>query len=187
MERVMTGFGEHRWRALAAAVAALSLYALFGELAPRVVSAYRLYRAWQHQEARIASVADWEDEHRRLAARKRLLQTRFAALYVSLPRSDHMSIILQVLQESAEAQQVDVREIRPTERTSFVTYDEWPFQVIVQGTFHQIGAFIGRIEQSPYVIKVKRIQFKRASPASASLTADLLLSVIILKEQGGQP
>ncbi len=167
--------------------ACLSLYVILGELVPRAVSAYEIYGVWQQQETRIASVANWEVDQRQLAARKRLLQKRFAALYISLPRSDHMSIIVQVLQESADAHGVEVKTIRPTARASFATYETLPFQVVLEGSFHQLGAFIGRIEQSPYVIKVRHLQFKRASPTSGGLVADLLLSVIILKGQEGSP
>ena len=168
---------------MAGFVAVLSLYVLVGELVPRVSSAYTLYRTWQQNEARIASVINWEVEQVQLGARKRLLQQRFAALYVSLPRSDHMSIILQVLQESADTAAVHVSEVRPAERMSFANYDEVPFEVILGGTFHEVGTFVSRIEQSPYVIKVKQLGLRRTSPSSAELVAELVLSVIILKEQ----
>jgi type IV pilus assembly protein PilO len=171
--------------ALAGFVAALSLYVFLGEFLPRTAAAIERYRTWRQQEARIASVTNWEAEQLRLTTRKRLLQQRFAALYVSLPRSDHMSIILQVLQQSAEAEAVHLKEVRPAERATFANYDEVPFEVKLRGTFHGVGAFVGRIEQSPYVIKVKRLQYQRASPVSAELVADLVLSVIVLKEQGG--
>ena len=169
---------------MAGGVAVLSLYLLFAELIPQAATTYGLHRVWRQQQARIVSVANWEVEQVQLSAKKRLLQQRFATLYVSLPRSDHMSIILEVLQESADAEQVNSRQVRPTERTAFASYDELPFQVELHGTFHALGAFINRIEQSPYVIKVKRMAFERSSPSSEMLVADLLLSVIILKERG---
>lgn len=182
MERLFLWVQMHRWMAWAGFVAGLSLYVLLGELAPRTAAALERYSMWQQQEARIASVTNWEEEQLQLAARKRLLQRRFAALYVSLPRSDHMSIILQVLQESADAEAVNLKEVRPTEQATFANYDEVPFEVKLRGTFHEVGAFIGRIEQSPYVIKVKQLQYGRASPVSAELIAELVLSVIVLKE-----
>ncbi len=187
MERLSAWLQMHRWMAAAGFVAVLSVYILFAELIPRAATAYGLHRTWQQQQARIASVANWEVEQIQLSARKRLLQQRFATLYVSLPRSDHMSIILEVLQESADAEQVDPRQVRPTERVSFASYDELPFQVELHGTFHAIGAFINRMEQSPYVIKVKQLEMERSSTSPKTLVAELLLSVIILKEQGTGP
>lgn len=187
MEQLSAWLQIHRWMAAAGVVAVLSVYVLFAELFPRAVMVYGLHRTWRQQQARITSVANWEVEQIQLSARKRLLQRRFAALYVSLPRSDHMSIILQVLQESADAEQVDLKHLRPTERTSFASYDALPFEVEVRGQFHAMGAFINRIEQSPYVIKVKQLQFERPSPSSETLVAHLRLSVIILKEQRAGP
>ena len=187
MERLSVWLQMHRWMAAAGFVAVLSLYVLFAELIPRIATAYGLHHTWRQQQARIASVANWEIEQIQLSAKKRLLQKRFVALYVSLPRSDHMSIILQVLQESADAAEVDFKHLRPAARTSFASYDELPFEVEIQGRFHAMGAYINRIEQSPYVIKVKQLQFKRPSLSSETLVAELLLSVIILKERGTGP
>lgn len=184
MERLSTWFQMHRWMAIAGFVAVLSFYVLFAELIPRIATAYGLHHTWREQRDRIAAVAHWEVEQIQLSAKKRLLQQRFAALYVSLPRSDHMSIILEVLQESADAEQVNLKHLRPAERMSFASYDALPFEVEVHGPFHPIGAFINRVEQSPYVIKVKQLQFKRSSVSSETLVAELLLSVIILKERG---
>jgi len=184
MERLTTWLQIHRWMALAAGVTVLSVYVVFAELMPRAVSTYELFQAWRGQQDKIVSVTNWEVEQIQLSTKKRLLQQRFAALYVSLPRSDHMSIILQVLQESAEAEQVELKQVRPDERTSFASYDELPFQVELRGTSHEVGAFTSRIEQSSYVIKVKGLQLRRAAPTSQELVAELMLSVIILKEQG---
>ncbi|MDX1545802.1 MAG: type 4a pilus biogenesis protein PilO [Rhodothermales bacterium] len=177
-------FAHHRWRGLAAGVALLCVYGVLGELAPRAGAAYAAYGAWQRQEATIASMARWDEERQALSHRKRRLQQRFAALYVSLPRSDQMSTLLQVLQESASAAGVDVRHVRPAEHARFATYDELPFAVEVTGDFHALGAFINRIEQSPYVIKLKGFEIRRPAVA-ARLHATLSLSVIALHEQRG--
>lgn len=178
-------FVHHRWRVLAAGVALLCVYGVLGELAPRAGAAYAAYEAWQRQEATIASMARWAEERQALSHRKRRLQERFAALYVSLPRSDQMSILLQVLQESADAAGVTVRHVRPAEHVRFAAYDELPFAVEVAGGFHALGAFISRIEQSPYVITLDGFEIRRPAVTAARLHATLSLSVIALHEQRG--
>lgn len=185
MERVAVWVQAHPWKALAGLAAVLSLFFLITVLLPRASSAYGRYRIWQQQQAKIASVANWEAEYLHLSTKKRHLQQRFATLYVSLPKSNHMSIILQALQQSADAAQVDLYDVRPAERVAVTHYDELPFQVELRGAFHALGAFTSRVEQSPYVIKVQRLQFQRAASSSETLVAELSLRVIILKEQGG--
>ena len=184
MERLTAWVEAYRWKALAGLAAVLSLFVFVTSLIPHASSAYGRYRTWRQQQAKLASVANWEAQYLQLSTKKRLLQQRFATLYVSLPRSDHMSIILQVLQESADTAQVDLKHVRPTERISFAHHDALPFQVELAGAFHALGTFTSRIEQSPYVIKVEQLRFQRAASSPETLMAELVLSVIILKEQG---
>lgn len=184
---VYTWIRAHRWMVLAGGMALLGVYLLVADLAPRAASTYALFDAWRQQQARIASIADGAGGQTHLEARRRRLQERLADLYVSLPRSDQISGLVQVFQESAELVGVGLQEIRPTERTTFAGYDALPFQVVLQGSFHEIALFIHRIEQSSYVIKVRQVQLQRASISSNRLRADVSLNVIALKEQQGTP
>ena len=184
MDRLHEWLHYHRWMALTAGVVLLCVYVCVGELIPRSMNTYNLFRQWQGQQDKIAAVEDWDTEQLALNLRKRQLQRRFAALYVSLPKSDHMSTILQVLQESADSSNVVIGQVRPTERVPFGTYDELPFEVEVAGPFHDVGRFINRIEQSAYVMKVKGLMLQRPSVASSRLHMTLRLSVIIFHEQG---
>ena len=184
---VYTWLQTHRWLALAGGMALLGVYLLVVDLTPRIASTYALFEAWRQHQVRIASVTDGTVKQAHLEARRQQLQERLADLYVSLPRSDQLSTLIQVLQESADAVGVGLQEIRPTERTAFAGYDALPFQVVLQGSFHEIALFIHRIEQSSYVIKVRQVQFQRASISSNQLRADVSLNVIVLKEQQGAP
>ena len=172
---------------LAGGMALLGAYLLVADLAPRAASAYALFGMWRQQQARIASVADGAGKQAHLEARRQWLEERLAGLYVSLPRSDQISSLVQVFQESAELVGVGLQEIRPTERTAFAGYDALPFQVVLQGTFHEIALFIHRIEQSSYIIKVRQVQLQRAAISSNRLRADVSLDVIVLKEQQAAP
>ena len=184
---VYTWIQAHRWMALTGGVALLSVYLLVADLAPRAASTYALLEAWRQQQVHIASVTDGAVRQTHLEAQQHLLQERLADLYVSLPRSDQISTLIQVFQESAEFVGVGLQEIRPTERTAFAGYDALPFQVVLWGSFHEIALFIHRIEQASYIIKVRQVQLQRTSISSNQLRADVSLDVIVLKEQQAAP
>ena len=173
--------------ALAGGLALLGACLLATDLAPRAAAAYALFETWRQQQARIASVADGTQRQVHLEARRRQLQEHLADLYVSLPRSDQVSRLVQVFQESAAFIGVRLQEIRPTERTAFEGYDALPFQLVLQGSFHETTLFVHRIEHSSYIIKVRQVQFQRTSISSNQLRADISLDVIVLKEQQGAP
>lgn len=169
--------------ALTVGITCLSVYLLLADVGPRFAAAYTLFDVWQQQQATIASVEDWTMRQEQLDTRKRLLRQRFTDLYVNLPRSDQMSRLFQVLQESAGAVPVILQEVRPVERMTFAGYDELPFQLVLRGTFHEVGQFINQVEQSPYIMKVKQLRLQRTTTAAVTLRAEMLLSVIVLKEQ----
>lgn len=183
MERLLPWLSLHCWMALAGVMLLLAAYLLITDLAPRAASAYAIVNAWKQHEARIASVQAGAAEKTHLDMRRLTLQERLSALYVSLPRSDQISALVQVLQDNAEAAAVGMQEIRPAARSAFDGYDALPFQVVVLGSFHQVSLFISRIEQSAYIIKVSRIHLERAGAQSDVLRAELSLSVIVLNEQ----
>ena len=183
MEHLLPWLSLHRWMALAGGMLLLSLYLLAADLVPRAASAYALFNTWSQQADRIASAKEGAAEEVLLGARRLELQEQLSDLYVSLPRSDQISTLVQVLQENAEATKVGMQEIRPSERSAFDGYDALPFQVVILGPFHRVSLFISRIEQSAYIIKVNRIHIERVGAQSDMLRADLALSVIVLNEQ----
>jgi len=176
-----------RWRALTGSAACLVGYLLIADGWPRAAWTYTSFGTWRQQRAKIASVAEWEVRGAQLDGRKRLLQRRFADLYVNVSSSDQISVLLQVLQESAAAIKIELREIRPAERMALPGYEALPFQVVLHGRFHKIGRFIDYLEQSPYVVKVQQIHLQRASPSSEELRAEVSFSVIVLKAWEGAP
>ena len=187
MIRVRTWLQERRWLALAGCVAGLVVYVLLADFVPRAAKVYAVFDTWQEQQARILSLADATLQQEHLEARRRTLQGRFDRLYVNLPRSDQISVLVQVLQQSAEAVEVGLQQIRPAERKTFAGHDALPFQVVLLGSFHEIGRFINRVEQSAYVIKVEHVRLTRMRPPSKALQAEVRLNVIVLKEQPSEP
>lgn len=183
MGDLVTGLQVHRWGALALLAGLLAVGVVCTEVVPRAAGLVGQWRHWRVQQRKVASAAQWEVEKTHLQVRRLYLQQYFEDLYVSLPKSDQMSVILQVLQERAGEREVMLRQVRPAARVAHAGYDELPFWVELQGSFHGIGAFIDRIERSQYLIKVTDLEIRGEPVPHGDLQAAVSLRVIILKEK----
>lgn len=184
METLLQWLDEHRWRAAAIGGLLLGLYVVVVFLMPRLQALVHNYRGWQADEGTLSAVATWPQERMRVQAQRRHLEARFAQLYVSLPRSDQMSTILEVLQTHALETTVSIKQVRPGDRLAHANYDDVPFELELQGSFHALSRFVHRIEQSQYLMKVMALTIDpaKAPTPDAPLLGTLSLQVSILKE-----
>ena len=113
VETLSHWFTSHRWMALTALVLVLAGLVLSSEIMPRWQALWVQYTRWQEAEHRIADVETWDTEKVRIGHHKRMLRVRYEALYVSLPQSDQMSVILSELQQVADSVGVRLTHIRP--------------------------------------------------------------------------
>ncbi|MEM9664652.1 MAG: type 4a pilus biogenesis protein PilO [Bacteroidota bacterium] len=182
MNTVRHWYEQRRWQVLSGLFAGLIGVATLLEVQPRLASTYALYQDWSTAEAKLASVESWEAQQAELEGQYEQLKERFANLYIDLPNSDQMSVILGLLQEASQAENVRLKQVRPETRVLHDTHDQIPLAVSVQGAFGSISAFLNRIERSHYLVKVVALRFEQATPEGTVLDAEIDLSVIILKE-----
>lgn len=182
MDTLFAWMRLHRWHVLTVFVLSAGGLLLVSDVIPRYVSAYELARDWQRQRAKLAEVAAWQTQKADIEAERDHLEARFNGLYVSLPRSDQMSAILQRWQQSADETGVVLRQVRPAERVSHPGYHELPFRIELNGPFHGIGRFVDALERSRYVMKVSSLALEREKETVDLLLAELSLSVIVFKE-----
>src|SRR5690606_7343714 len=97
---------EHRWAIAAGIVALLCVVLVFTDVRPRLGAAAALLGQWRRQTEKLAEVAAWDYEAATIEARRAGLISRLEDLYVNLPRSEQTSVVLQLLQESAAAENV---------------------------------------------------------------------------------
>ncbi len=176
-------FSEHRWMALTAVVGMLSVMAFTYEVVPRWQALLLQQSRLQDAEGRIDDVETWDTEKVRIGLQRRVLRARYEQLYVSLPPSDQMSIILSELQQVADSVRVRLTHIRPADRLRNTRYDELPLEVELQGDYQGLLAFARQIEQSAYLIKIERLSLLAPEIIPGPLHAEIGLRVIILKEE----
>ena len=179
----MNWLNARGWKAVTTGASILTVLLLYNIVLPRIIEARIIWRNWQDQKERVVLAVTWEIEKTNLATRQLMLEQYFENLYISLPKSDQMSVILQLLQRRAEELEVRLNHVRPGERKTHVNYDELPLQVELQGSFHGIGAFINQVEQSQYLMKLTELELVGTPAPYSNILAELSLSVIILKEK----
>ena len=171
----------HRWQFVAILWVLLCLMLVYLELGPRLRLLMASYGAWRSNEQTIAGMSDWEAKSNVLAEKISDLEQRVTTLYVSIPRNDQMSVILDCLQRSSEGIEMVQRQIKTEAPLDYAAHQEQPLRILAGGTFHGIAAFIDRIERSPYLIKVTALEIKRGDVPGEMLNAALGLQAIVVE------
>ncbi len=174
---------RHPWALVTAAGGSLAAWLFVADVVPRLAEAVQVWTEWREDRARLTGVAAWEVEETNIRARRLYLQQHFESLYVSLPHSEQISVILQALQRYAGEFEVRLEQVRQGERVGHPTFDELPVDVELLGTFHGIGAFVDQIERSQYLMKVSAIEVEAVPEPRPVLSARIRLLVIILRER----
>lgn len=175
----MNRLRDHPWIVLVVGVALLGGYVLVRAGGPRVRAVARDVATWHAERARIDAAARWEEDKAGLLALRRRLETRLAALHDRSPTHDQTSVILRQLQRHADSTGVVLRQIRPGKAMRFSTHDEHTLSLTLDGRFHEITAFVDRIERTGFV-HVHRLDLRSDDLLAPILDADLDLRRIRL-------
>ena len=175
----MNRLRDHPWKVLALFIALLGGYALAREGIPRGRAVVDQVVAWRTDRARIDAAARWKDEKALLLARRDRLSGRLDALHGRLPDHTQTSVLLQQLQRHADSAGVVLRQIRPGEEARFSTHGRRALAVTLDGRFHEIAAFIDRIERTA-LVHVRRLDLRSDDPLAPILDAHLDLRLIRL-------
>ncbi len=171
----------YHWRFVGVSWAVFSLWLLMLEIIPRATVVVETYHQWQLNKAEILKMEVWETQRFQLEQQITLLDTQVKALYISIPRNDQMSVILDCLQESSQDIALSLQQIKTGTPVTKNAHQEQPLSVIAKGTFHALGTFIDRLELSPYLIKVESLQIEREGKLKGDLIAALELQAIVVE------
>lgn len=180
MNSIALWINTHVWQFISYVWITLCLLLLFIEIVPRSTVLMDTYKEWYTSEKEIKKMDRWETKSVTLTRQAKTLEEQVDALYISIPRNDQMSVILDCLQESSDEIPLSLLQIKTGTPVSMSAHQEQPISVLARGTFHALGTFIDRVEQSPYLIKVKSLDIKREGKLKAPLLAQLEFHAIVV-------
>jgi type IV pilus assembly protein PilO len=102
------------------------------------------------------------------------LQAKLDELKMVLPQDRETDQILNRVQVSAASSGLKINSGVQKPAIDHEVYTEWPLEMEVVGTYHNLGAFLTRIRQLDRIVNVSKLKIdSRASEGEASFTGSI--------------
>ena|SRR5215813_9147174 len=122
-------------------------------------------------------VAKSEAQQRELAKIKQEaldLQARLEMLRSVLPLEKETDQIFRAVQLQAAASGLKVSRVAPRSTADHEAYIEYPIDLDVNGTYHNVGAFLDRIRRMPRIVNISGLRLQsRASEGDLAFTSSV--------------
>ena len=114
------------------------------------------------------------------------LEQRLESLKAVLPDEKDYGDLLHSIQTLASQSNLRVREFKPAPTVTKPMHVEWPINLALDGTYHNLAAFFDRVSKFPRIINVTGIAIKgRDKPEpNSTITADCVATTFVLLDTG---
>lgn len=148
------------------------------------------------RETRLAGIR--ADIQRGVATARRLpefqaqvnqLEQRLASLRQVLPEEKDVADILKSIQGLATQSSLTIQRFTPDKVVQQPMYQEIPYKLQAEGTYHNLGYFFDRISKFPRIINVSKISIKAKTPPepNATIVAECTATTFVLQEAPAAP
>jgi|KBSMisStaDraftv2_1062788.scaffolds.fasta_scaffold37128_2 type IV pilus assembly protein PilO len=113
------------------------------------------------------------------------LESQLDALRMQLPEEQDVAELLRRVQAMATESRLTIRGFTPQAVTRKELHAEWPIGLALEGTYHDLGAFLERVSKFPRIINVGNIKIESHENASsgATVVADCTATAFVLVKQ----
>ncbi len=102
------------------------------------------------------------------------LEVKLLELTAVLPLDKETDQIIRQVQQSAATSGLRILRVGPRPIIDHEVYTEWPIDMEVVGTYHNIGTFLDRIRQLPRIVNITGLKVQgRASEGDAAFSASV--------------
>lgn len=102
------------------------------------------------------------------------LQAKLDMLKMILPLEKETDQIFRSVQQLATASGLEVSRVAPRPTVDHEVYTEYPIDLAVTGTYHNVGLFLDRIRQLPRIVNISGLRLQsRASTGDAAFAASV--------------
>jgi type IV pilus assembly protein PilO len=111
-----------------------------------------------------------------------LLQAQLERLRTVLPEEQDVGDLLDRVNEMATQSNLTIRGFAPQAVAKKAMHAEWPIGLQLEGTYHDLGAFLERVSKFPRIINVGEIKIKarEAQTGRATVTAECTATTFVL-------
>jgi len=113
------------------------------------------------------------------------LEAQLEGLRTQLPEEQDVADLLRRVQGMATESNLTIRGFTPQPVTRKDLHAEWPIGLQVEGTYHDLGAFLERVSKFPRIINVGniRISARDNQTAGATVSATATATAFVLVNQ----
>jgi type IV pilus assembly protein PilO len=117
------------------------------------------------------------------------LQAKLDMLKTVLPLEKETDQIFRSVQQQATTSALRIVRVAPRPLIDREVYTEWPIDMQVTGTYHNVGTFLDRIRQLPRIVNITglRMNVRNAEGEQAfttSVDATYVATTFVYKEEG---
>jgi type IV pilus assembly protein PilO len=120
------------------------------------------------------------------------LQDKLETLKAVLPLEKETDQIFRAVQLQASASGLKVSRVAPRATVDHDVYTEYPIDLDVTGTYHNVGAFLDRIRQLPRIVNINGLRLQgKASEGELAFTSSIgatyTATTFVYKEEPAVP
>jgi type IV pilus assembly protein PilO len=117
------------------------------------------------------------------------LETQLDRLRAVLPEEQDVGDLLNRVNAMATQSNLTIRGFTPQAVARKQLHAEWPIGLQLEGTYHDLGAFLERVSKFPRIINVGslKIEAREGQPGRATVTAECTATTFVLVEQPAAP
>jgi type IV pilus assembly protein PilO len=112
------------------------------------------------------------------------LEAQLVRLRAVLPEEQDVADLLRRVQAMATQSRLTIRGFTPRPVTRRQMHAEWPIGLELEGTYHDLGAFLERVSKFPRIINVGNIKIKsqdeKSASAGSTITAECTATTFVL-------
>lgn len=113
------------------------------------------------------------------------LERRLESLRAILPEQKDVADILRRVQGLATQSNLTIQRFTPQAPKQQPLYQELPFKIVVEGRYHDLGAFFDRVGKFPRIINVGQMSIKAKPNADANgptIVAECTATTFVMQE-----
>jgi type IV pilus assembly protein PilO len=137
------------------------------------------------------TIAKSEAQQKVLAQLKKdslALQARLDMLKLVLPLEKETDQVLRSVQQAASSSALRIMRVGFRPIIDHEVYTEWPIDMQVIGTYHNIGAFLDKIQNLPRIVNVAGMRIQGRAPQgdeafTSSVNANYVATTFVYREE----
>ncbi|MBP7776823.1 MAG: type 4a pilus biogenesis protein PilO [Acidobacteria bacterium] len=117
------------------------------------------------------------------------LETRLESLKAILPEEKDVAELLRRLQTLASQSSLTIRHFRPRAIATKELHAEWPIEIEVEGSYHNVGQFLDRVSKLPRIINVGAMEMNTVPQQRPGVTVRVTCTAMtfVLNDQTSTP